>query len=123
MYSKSLAFLVLLGLSFAQASYFDGGDDEFDQPAPRSLYTRAVKSPPPVARVKSYAPPPPSRARYVSPPAVKTYQAPATKSYQAPARIEQQTYEQQSYAPQIDHSVVSIAYLFCLLILTSQLGI
>lgn len=109
--SKSLALLLVVGVSLAQASYFDGGDDDFD--SPRTLYTRAVKSPPPVARVRSYAPPPPSRARYVSPPAVKTYQAPATKSYQAPARIEQQTYEQQSYAPQIDHSVVCFAYLFC----------
>lgn len=86
----------------------------------RSLYTRSVKSLPPLSNRRSYTPPSPSRARLSAPPPPPASSPvfPATKSnYQQPAsqpRFEQQTYEQQpqqqSYAPQIQHDVVSVMF-------------
>lgn len=103
------ATLVLCSVaSLAQAYYYneegevesDDGYEASSSSRARALYTRSVKSPPPPAPSRGkYNPPSPARARLSAP--VKT--APVFEPQQ---RIEQQTYEQQSYAPQIQHDVV-----------------
>ena len=105
----AFGFVVLLSVaSLSQAYYYNEEgeveDDGFAESSgrARSLYTRSIKSPPPSPARKSYAPPPPSRARLVAP-------AP-TKSYE-PQRFEQQTYEQQSAVPNIQHDVVRYIYI------------
>lgn len=120
MKSAVFSFGIVLLLSVAtlsQAYYYNEEgeveDDGFAESSgrARSLYTRSIKSAPLSPSRKSYTPPSPSRARLSAP-------APAVKGYEPPQqRFEQQTYEQASAVPKINHEVVSSYFKFFLLIL------